>query len=96
VGVHRDCSAHWEGRSIDFYWTADGSTDETKRALEEKSQTLCALPVDKALKGGNGHKGAKVIRGQRSEEGNLIRYRRCASVRVRRRFIACGHARQPV
>ena len=34
--------------------------DESKRALEENSQTLCALPVDKALKGGNGHKGAKV------------------------------------
>ena len=34
--------------------------DESKRALAENSQALCALPVDKALKGGNGHKGAKV------------------------------------
>ena len=59
VGVHRDCSAHWEGRSIDFYWTADGSTDESKSALEENSQALCALPVDKALKGGNGQKGQR-------------------------------------
>jgi hypothetical protein len=40
--------------------------DESKRALAENSQALCVLPVDKALKGGNGHKGAKVIRGQRS------------------------------
>ena len=43
VGVHRDCNAHWEGHSIGFHWMADGSTDETKRALEEISQTLPAL-----------------------------------------------------
>ena len=55
--------------------------DESKRALAENSQALCVLPVDKALKGGNGHKGAKVIRGERSEEGNLIRDQRCTSVR---------------
>jgi len=60
MGCAQGCNPHWEGRSIDFYWTADGSTDESKSALEENSQALCALPVDKALKGGNGHKGAKV------------------------------------
>ena len=55
--------------------------DESKRALVENSQALCVLPVDKALKGGNGHKGVTVIRGQWSEEGNLIRDQRCTSAR---------------